>query len=72
MGKTKIIFRKLNATGHSTMHLDDSQAFNEANLELKAGNYLYLEPQKKVITKRDNLNLKGVTEILVIPPVVGG
>ncbi|MFX0094338.1 MAG: hypothetical protein ACFFBD_21555 [Candidatus Hodarchaeota archaeon] len=72
MGRTKITFRKLNATGHSTMQLDSGAAYSMALEELNSGNYLYLEPQKKIVTAPKDLNLNKVDEILVMPPVIGG
>ncbi|MFX1535109.1 MAG: hypothetical protein ACFFDI_12865 [Promethearchaeota archaeon] len=68
----KIVFRKLNHTGHSTVTLDIGEAFSLALQEIKSGNYLYLEPEKKIVTSAKELNLKNVDEVLVLPPVVGG
>jgi hypothetical protein len=70
----KILIKKLDHTGHSTVNLSIEAAYNYINEEFDNGNLVYCPGLQKVFKNFASimLDMAKIKEIVIIPPVVGG
>ncbi|TFF85846.1 MAG: hypothetical protein EU551_03155 [Promethearchaeota archaeon] len=70
----KIIIKKLDHTGHSTMCLSMQATYNYINEEFDNGNLVYCPGLQKMFKNFASfmLEIGKIKEIVIIPPVVGG
>ena len=73
MGR-KIIIKKLDHTGHSTMNLSLENAYEFIENEISLGNLIYSPELKNVFNNFGSFmqHVGKIKEVLVIPSVIGG
>ncbi|MHA1271092.1 MAG: hypothetical protein ACTSPY_14965 [Candidatus Helarchaeota archaeon] len=70
----KIIVKKLDHTGHSTISISESNIFPYLDEEFNNGNFIYSPDLKLVFRSYIEImeNIDKINELIIIPPVIGG
>ncbi|MFX1295580.1 MAG: hypothetical protein ACFFD2_12115 [Promethearchaeota archaeon] len=72
MGKRKVKIIKLSSSGHTAVEVGHSAAYGLVSQCLAEGQFAFCEPDKVVISSRNELKGRNLKKVIIFAPVAGG